>query len=510
MSVDFEAIRKQEWPVLEQMVFLDAACVSFAPQRTVRAVKAFADMTATQEEENSSAHHIAMDSLRGKAYDEAAKLLNADPDEIALVESTSHGLNIAARGIELADGDNIITTNLEFIQVALPWCVMRREKKIEIRVCKTKDNRFTVDDFAALADERTRIIVMSTLEWCNGWASDMKAIGDFCQEKGIFLVVDAVQQLGVTKIDTKQCHFDLLVAGGHKWLNSPYGTGVLYVNKNSLSKIKQSYAGYLNTTVPEGGWGAYWENPAAPSVHDWTFPETARKYEIGGTSNYTGAIALGESLGLVNEIGIENIQEHIWELSAYCMDQLEAIGATIITHRDPGRRGGIVIARLYDDLDVDRWVLKQLHARKIFIAQRFTDYVGGFRISCQYFNNHADIDAMAAAMKELIQEIGRAPDYKAPCALSHRKAEPAGGSSAGGLSACRKVLDRQRAFLNPRKRFKKAFDRTRKGTLTVPFHTIPPSEAFGRKVYRSSQSPPAEVPPAGSLFGGWFYSASTS
>lgn len=239
MSVDFEAIRKQEWPVLEQMVFLDAACVSFAPQRTVRAVKAFADMTATQEEENSSAHHIAMDSLRGKAYDEAAKLLNADPEEIALVESTSHGLNIAARGIELADGDNIITTNLEFIQVALPWCVMRREKKIEIRVCKTKDNRFTVDDFAALADERTRIIVMSTLEWCNGWASDMKAIGDFCQEKGIFLVVDAVQQLGVTKIDTKECHFDLLVAGGHKWLNSPYGTGVLYVNKNSLSKIDQ-------------------------------------------------------------------------------------------------------------------------------------------------------------------------------------------------------------------------------------------------------------------------------
>ena len=407
-QIDWEKIRQEEFPILNTMTFLDVACVSFAPQRAVKAVKDFADMTARQDEANSSAHHIAMDALRHKAYEEAQKLLNADPEEIALVESTSHGLNIAAQGIELQPGDNIITTNLEFIQVALPWCVMRREKKIEIRVCKTKDNRFTVDDFAALADERTRIIVMSTLEWCNGWASDMKAIGDFCQEKGIFLVVDAVQQLGVTKIDTKQCHFDLLVAGGHKWLNSPYGTGVLYVNKNSLSKIKQSYAGYLNTTVPEG------KQPTSGYVHDWTFPETARKYEIGGTSNYTGAIALGESLGLVNEIGIENIQEHIWALSAYCMDQLEAIGATIITHRDPGRRGGIVIARLYDDLDVDRWVLKQLHARKIFIAQRFTDYVGGFRISCQYFNNHADIDAMAAAMKELIQEIGRAPDYKAP------------------------------------------------------------------------------------------------
>lgn len=412
MNIDFEKIRKEEWPVLETMTFLDAACVSFAPQRTVKAVKAFADMTAVQEEANSSAHHIAMDSLRHKAYDEATKLLNADPEEIALVESTSHGLNIAAQGIELQDGDNIITTNLEFIQVALPWCVMRKDKNIDIRVCKTEDNRFTAKDFAALVDDKTKLIVMSTLEWCNGWQTDLKELGDYCKEKGVYLVVDAVQQLGVTKIDTKACHIDILTAGGHKWLNSPYGTGVLYVNKETLPKLKQSYAGYLNTTVPEGGWGEYWENPAAPSVNNWTFDNTARKFEIGGTSNYTGAIALGESLALVNEIGIENIEKRVREIAVYCMDRIEEIGGTLITHRDPGHFGGIVIARLYDDLDVDRMILKKLHARRIFIAQRFTDFIGGFRISCQYFNNEKDIDTMIDAMKELIKEIGREPDYK--------------------------------------------------------------------------------------------------
>lgn len=412
MSYDWEKLRKEEWPVLETMTFLDAACVSFAPQRTVRAVKEFADMTARQDEANSSAHHIALDDMRHKAYVEAQKLLNADPEEIALIESTSHGLNIAAQGIPLEDGDNIVTTNLEFIQVALPWCVMRNEKQIDIRVCKPEDERFTVESFKPLVDEKTKILVMSTIEWCNGWQSDLKEIGAFCKERGIMLVVDAVQQLGVTKIDTKECHIDLLAAGGHKWLNSPYGTGVLYVNKESLPKIKQSYAGYLNTTVPEGGWGAYWENPAAPAVNAWTFPETARKYEIGGTSNYTGAIALGESLALVNEIGIENIEAHVRELATYCMDRIEEIGGTVITHRDPGHFGGIVIARLYDDLDVDRMILKKLHARKIFIAQRFTDYVGGFRISCQYFNLKRDIDAMIDGMKDLIKEIGREPDYK--------------------------------------------------------------------------------------------------
>lgn len=411
-SIDWKKIRAEEFPVLETMTFLDAACVSFAPQRSVRAVKAFADMTATQEEANSSAHHIAMDSLRNKAYEEAIKLFNADPEEIALVESTSHDLNIAARGIELNDGDSIITTNLEFIQVALPWCLMRQEKKIDIRVCKTLDNRFRAVDFAALADETTKVLVMSTVEWCNGWASDLAEIGAWCREKGIMFVVDAVQQMGVTKIDTKQCHIDLLVAGGHKWANSPYGTGVLYVNKNSLDKIKQSYFGYLNTSVPEGGWGAYWEKCDSKSVYDWTFPNTARKYEIGGTTNYTGCIALGESLGLVNEIGIENIQEHVWELGEYCMDQIESIGGYVVTHRDPERRAGIIIARLYNDVAIDRLILKDLHARKVFIAQRFTDNVGGFRISCNWFNTKEDIDAMIAAMKSVIALIGKEPDYK--------------------------------------------------------------------------------------------------
>ena len=94
------------------------------------------------------------------------------------------------------------------------------------------------------------------------------------------------------------------------------------------------------------------------------------------------------------------------------MDQLEAIGGTIITHRDPGRRAGIIIARLYDDVEIDRKVLRALHARRIFVAQRFTDNVGGFRISCQWYNLKEDIDAMIAGMKDIIELIGSKPDYK--------------------------------------------------------------------------------------------------
>ena len=80
--------------------------------------------------------------------------------------------------------------------------------------------------------------------------------------------------------------------------------------------------------------------------------------------------------------------------------------------RAPERRAGIIIARLYDDVDIDRKIMRALHARKVFVAQRFTDNVGGFRISCNWFNTKKDIDNMIEAFKAMIDLIGRAPDYK--------------------------------------------------------------------------------------------------
>lgn len=392
------------------MTFLDAACVSFAPRRTVEAIKDFAEFTAKNDEENSSAHHIAMDGKRHKAYVEACRLLNADPEEIAIVESTTHGLNIAATSLELKDGQNVLTTNLEFIQVALPWCVMRRKKDIEVRVVRAENNRFTVEDFMKAADDNTKLIVISSVEWCNGWRMDLKSIGEFCKEKEIYLVIDAVQEIGARKVNVKDFHVDILTAGGHKWLNSPYGAGILYINKELLPKIDPVFWGYLNSKVPEGGWGAYWENPAAPSTADWEFVPTARRFEIGGTSNYPGAIALGESLELINEIGIDNIDVRILGMTDYCMAGLKKLGGTMITHPDIEHRSGIVIFRLYDNLEKDREVLRRLHSQRIFIAQRFTDNVGGFRVSCHYFNNERDFNNLFNALEKIISELGT-PDY---------------------------------------------------------------------------------------------------
>ncbi len=408
--MDFKKIRAKEFPEVERITFLDAACVSLAPQRTVKALTDFVNYCARNDEESSSAHHVGMDAKRQKAYIEAAKLLNADIEEIALVESTTHGLNIAATSLPLEAGDKVVTTSLEFLQVAMPWCMMRKNKDIEVEVIPGRDGRFETRDFEEAIDDRTKLIVISSVEWCNGWKIDLKELGALCKEKGVYLVVDAVQHVGVNKLDVKEMPMDIMTAGGHKWLNSPFGTGILYVNKELIPKIDPAFWGYLNLKEPEGGWPAYFGNPGISPVNEWEFPDTARKFEIGGTSNYPGAIALGESLGLVNEIGIDNIEKHVFQLTEYAMDRLREVGATLVTHPDEKHRSGIVIFRFYRSMEEERKLLEEFHKNDVYVAMRFTSNIGGLRISCQYYNLEEDIDRLI----DVLRKAGarKKPDYR--------------------------------------------------------------------------------------------------
>lgn len=408
--MDLKKLRDTEFPALNEITFLDSACVSLAPQRSVHKLIDLAKYAGRHDEETSTAHHIAMDMKRSKAYEEAAKLLNADIEEIALVESTTHALNIAATSIPLKEGDRVLTTSLEFLQVNIPWCMMRETHGIKIDVVPGRNGKFEVSDFEELYDENVKLIVISSVEWCNGWRMNLKEIGQFCKDKGIYFVVDAIQEMGVMKLDTKDFHVDFLTAGGHKWLNSPFGTGILYVRKDLIPTLRPAFWGYLSLEEPEGGWGAYFGNPAATPLNDWKFPDTARKFEIGGTSNYPGAIALGESLSLVNEIGIEEIEKHVIETRDYCYEKLQNVGAHLVTHPDEGHKSGIVIFRFYDSLEEERKLLEFIHSHKVYVACRFTSNIGGLRVSCQYFVGKDDIDKLIEVLELAAKK--KAPDYK--------------------------------------------------------------------------------------------------
>jgi selenocysteine lyase/cysteine desulfurase len=217
-------------------------------------------------------------------------------------------------------------------------------------------------------------------------------------------VVDAIQQLGAVPLDVRKTPVDILACGGHKWLNSPFGTGILYICRESQGRLRPPLAGYMSLEQPAGGWQNYFQTPSITPVSDYRFVCEARRFEVGGTANYPGAIALAASLRLINGLGTGVIWEHIRGLTDRLIDGLRSLRVAVITPTGHGCRSGIVT---FSAGGVDRNValMQHLLERRILVSVRYTSHVGGVRVSCHFFNSRADVDTLLSALAETLRLV---------------------------------------------------------------------------------------------------------
>ena len=183
---------------------------------------------------------------------------------------------------------------------------------------------------------------MSSVQWSNGFRADLDAIGDFCRERRLWFVVDGIQQLGAFPIDVGRTPIDILVTGGHKWLNAPFGAGFMYINPDVRDRLRPPVAGYLSVDPPEGGWAEYFRTPAITPLQPVTFTPDARRYETGGTGNYPGMVGLAASLDLINSLGSDVIAGHIVGLTDQLLEGLSGLPVRVVTPREAPCRSGIV------------------------------------------------------------------------------------------------------------------------------------------------------------------------
>ncbi len=398
---------RREFPVLERQVFLDSACVSLAPQRAVAKIRDFLDMAATCPSGSSTQHHLDMDAMRSAARPQIAKLINARESDIALVESTTHGLGLVANAVPLKAGDRVVICDLEFLEVAVPWMQKRDELGIEIDSVPNRDGRILIEDIEAVLTPRTRVVAVSSVQWSNGFRCDLDALSQLCRERGVFLIVDAVQQIGAIPLDVQKTPVDALACGGHKWLMAPFGCGFLYLSEDFRAKAKPPLAGYLSVADPEGGWEKYFRTPSITPVRHYDFLEDARRWETGGTANYAGAIGLAESVGLINEIGIDNVGRHVLALTDHLLDGLRQHDIRVVTPQDRQYRSSIITLSVGDDAD-NLALADYLQANHVLVSVRYTSGVGGVRVSCHLFNNQADIDQLTEHVGTFVRRHAKA------------------------------------------------------------------------------------------------------
>src|SRR5206468_3207515 len=226
-------------------------------------------------------------------------------------------------------GDNIVTAAEEYPANVYPWMNLA-SRGVEFRTVSSRDSRIWLDDIRAAIDSRTRLVSLSFVEYASGFRNDLDAVGALCRERGVLFVVDAIQGLGVLPLDVARTPVDALAADGHKWLLGPEGLGVFWCRRELAERLHPVGVGWHSVV------GAF-----DFARVDFTLKPGAGRWE-GGTPNVGGILALGASLGLLLEAGIDAVAERVLALTDRLCEQAARAGLTVFSSRRPGDRSGIV------------------------------------------------------------------------------------------------------------------------------------------------------------------------
>jgi cysteine desulfurase / selenocysteine lyase len=310
-----------------------------------------------------------------------AALINAEPDEIAILRNTVEGISTVAAGVVWREGDTVVCNDLEFPANVYPWWNLRSRFGVQTTMVPGRDGRILVDDIVAAVDEHTRLITISFVQFSNGFRADLDRLGAFCRERGILLHVDGIQGVGPLRIDVQRSQVDFLACGGHKWLLGPIGIGFLYVRKELIKDLWACEPGHLGVK----------QNVNQYRDYDLTFRETAEKFE-GGVHNYAGAFGLDKSLELFLEVGPDRISRRVLELTDQLCEGLARREMRLLSHRGPGEKSGTVAFQ--SDRQSVKDIYHQLQDAGIFV----TISEGAVRVAPHFFNTAEEIDRLIGTL----------------------------------------------------------------------------------------------------------------
>jgi selenocysteine lyase/cysteine desulfurase len=300
----FTDLRAAEFPWAEGVVYLNHASTGPIPARTQRAI----DQVEHRRREPfrlSDTHHVEVMSAARTAV---ARLIGAEPGEIALTPNTSYGINMAAQTLPLRPGDEVLVPDGEFPANVYPWLLLR-QRGITVELIPRTAAGWPDEGrlLERLAGPRVRAVAVSWVQFSNGYRVDLDRLAAACRERDVWLVLDAIQGIGQLPLDVRATQVDLIACGGQKWLLSPWGSGFLYVRRDRIEQLVPKFAGWL---AFRGG-----EDLSRLTDYDATFLPDARRFELV-TLPYQDLAGLTASVGLITEAGPERIAAHLRVLRA--------------------------------------------------------------------------------------------------------------------------------------------------------------------------------------------------
>lgn len=375
------AIVRKYFPVTQKksgITYLNAASVGPLCKPVKEALDRFYEISMYSNKNTDIPAFADLDKIRRLG----AKMIGARQDETGFGFHTNFGLNLAAFGLPLKKGDEVLLSDIEFPSNVYPWTALK-ERGIKVKFIKSVNRFFDIENFEKAISKKSKVLSLSFVQFFNGFKNDLKTIGEICKKHGLYFVVDGIQGCGAEPIDVRKCQIDILSAGGQKWLLSPQGTGIFFIKKDLQNKMNSPWRSWLSVD-----WGLKFDDLFH---YDKELFDSARKFEMG-TYAYSHVHAMAAALELIASLGIKNIQQHNHRLQDILIDFLNTSRHYRIVSNIKKRHRSSILSFTCDNV---REVHRALMKSKIICVLR----EGGIRISVHLYNSRSDIMQVISILK---------------------------------------------------------------------------------------------------------------
>jgi len=381
--VEFGAIEaaRRNYPALERWTYMDVAGRGVLSRSVRAAIDAQLD-----ERMMNGADKDKFFALIERARGKFAQLVNAEPDEIAYTKNISEGLNMIATALHWQRGDNVILCGeLEHPNNVYPWLNMRRYG-LEVKNVKPRDGHIPADEMVKLIDRGTRVVTVSTVTFAPGFRTDVDALGRACRERGVLLLVDAAQSVGVLHTDVRRSNIDALAVSTQKGLLGLYGMGFLYCRREWAGKLQPAYLARFGVDLGEGA------HEASMGTEDFKLMPAARRFDLGNY-NYVGAAAVDASLTELLGYGTPQIERYVTRLAHALAQGLFDLGLPVSGGK-PGPLVGTIVtvgSMSADHYGTSDELINGLYAHLTDNGVKLSIRRGVMRLSLHLYNNMDDV-----------------------------------------------------------------------------------------------------------------------
>jgi len=373
---------RQEWFEIEDATYLNLAGQSPMPKVAVRAVQVAIELKKFPHRIPDTAFFDVPNRLRASI----AKLIGAQPEDIALTSGASTGMSAVAYGLNWRAGDEILTAIREFPLQYSTWKPMEEREGVKLNVVSPRDRYLTADDVIAALTPKTRLVSISLVRFDNGVLLDAARMAAACHAQGALLLLDASQGCGAVPIDVGKMGVDFLVSAGYKFLLGPFGTGFFWAKPEHVANMRPGPFYWM------AGKGVD-SNFASMNLADPKPAPSGSRWDVAETANYFNHAALDATVEFVLQAGPETVREHNHNLIELLYARLPKDRCVPTSPLDPAHRGpyGCFAARAPEKTAA---LYDRLRKENIIVSLR----EGSIRVSPYLYNTERDIDRLISVI----------------------------------------------------------------------------------------------------------------